>query len=114
MKKQRKNKIESMWRRIARIWSIVIIVFTLIIIIGYAGNWVKTGTGDPYAMKNYPPAENLIPAMQLGKYCKITAIASRKLEKAQAAARRLSIERAYGSYEELLTPVRLSWCLTSE
>ena len=61
MKKQRKNKIESRWRRIARIWSIVIIVFTLIMIIGYAGNWVKTGIWDPYAMKNYPPAENLIP-----------------------------------------------------
>ena len=47
--------------------------------------------------------EKVIPAMQLGKYCKITAIASRKLEKAQAAAKRLSIEKAYGSYEELLT-----------
>ncbi len=46
--------------------------------------------------------EKVIPAMQLGKYCKITAIASRKLEKAQAAAKRLGIEKAYGSYEELL------------
>jgi predicted dehydrogenase len=40
--------------------------------------------------------------MQLGEYCKFTAIASRQLEKAQAAARRLGIEKAYGSYEELL------------
>jgi predicted dehydrogenase len=46
--------------------------------------------------------EKVIPAMQLGKYCKFTAIASRQLEKAQAAARRLGIEKAYGSYEELL------------
>jgi predicted dehydrogenase len=46
--------------------------------------------------------EKVIPAMQLGEYCKFTAIASRQLEKAQAAARRLSIEKAYGSYEELL------------
>lgn len=46
--------------------------------------------------------EKVIPAMQLGKYCTITAIASRQLEKAQAAARRLDIEKAYGSYEELL------------
>jgi len=38
MKKQRINKIEFKLRRIARIWSIVIIVFTLIMIIGYAGN----------------------------------------------------------------------------
>ena len=46
--------------------------------------------------------EKVIPAMQLGKYCKFTSIASRQLEKAQAAARRLGIEKAYGSYEELL------------
>ena len=46
--------------------------------------------------------EKVIPAMQLGEYCTITAIASRQLEKAQAAARRLGIEKTYGSYEELL------------
>jgi predicted dehydrogenase len=46
--------------------------------------------------------EKVIPAMQLGEYCKVTAIASRQLEKAQAAARRLGIKKAYGSYEELL------------
>ena len=47
--------------------------------------------------------EKVIPSMQLGKYCRVTAIASRKLEKAQEVARRLGIEKAYGSYEELLT-----------
>ena len=46
--------------------------------------------------------EQVIPAMQLGKYCKIAAIASRDLDKAQAAARQLGIPKAYGSYEELL------------
>lgn len=46
--------------------------------------------------------ETVIPAMQLGEYCTVTAIASRKLEKAQAAARQLGIEKTYGSYEELL------------
>jgi predicted dehydrogenase len=46
--------------------------------------------------------ETVIPAMQLGEYCTVTAIASRQLEKAQAAARQLGIEKAYGSYEELL------------
>ena len=55
------NKIEFRLRWIARIWSIVIIVFTLIMLIGYAVNWVKTGTADPYAMKDYPAIENLIP-----------------------------------------------------
>ena len=46
--------------------------------------------------------ETVIPAMQLGECCVITAIASRQLEKAQAAASQLGIEKAYGSYEELL------------
>ena len=44
----------------------------------------------------------VIPAMQSGQYCEITAIASRHLDKAQAAAGRLGIPKAYGSYEELL------------
>jgi len=47
--------------------------------------------------------ETVIPAMQLGEYCTIAAIASRQLEKAQAVASQLGIEKAYGSYEELLT-----------
>jgi predicted dehydrogenase len=46
--------------------------------------------------------EKVIPAMQLGEYCKVTAIASRQLEKAQAAAGQLGMEKAYGSYEKLL------------
>lgn len=44
----------------------------------------------------------VIPAMQLGEYCDVVAIASRKPERAQAAARQLGIPKAYGSYEELL------------
>lgn len=46
--------------------------------------------------------EKVIPAMQAGDYCDITAIASRDLRKGQAAAERLGIPRTYGSYEELL------------
>ena len=44
----------------------------------------------------------VIPAMQQGEYCEIAAIASRSLEKAQAAATQLGIPKAYGSYEQLL------------
>jgi len=40
--------------------------------------------------------------MQMGQCCDVAAIASRKLERAQAAARQLGIPKAYGSYEELL------------
>lgn len=46
--------------------------------------------------------EKVIPAMQQGQYSAVTAIASRNLANAQAAAKRLGIAKAYGSYEELL------------
>lgn len=44
----------------------------------------------------------VIPAMQQGTYCEITAIASRTPENARAAATQLHIPKAYSSYEELL------------
>jgi len=44
----------------------------------------------------------VIPAMQRGKLCRIEAIASRDLARAQAAAAQLGIGKVYGSYEELL------------
>jgi predicted dehydrogenase len=46
--------------------------------------------------------DRVIPAMQRGQWSEVTAIASRDLEKARAAAARLGIPKAYGSYEELL------------
>ncbi len=46
--------------------------------------------------------KQVIPAMQKGEFSKVTAIASRSLEKANVAASSLGIEKAYGSYEELL------------
>jgi len=44
----------------------------------------------------------VIPAMQRSPLCEITAIASRDLAKAKAAASELDIPNAYGSYEELI------------
>ena len=44
----------------------------------------------------------VIPGMQKGALSEITAIASRDLKKAEAAARELGIATAYGSYEGLL------------
>ena len=44
----------------------------------------------------------VIPAMQKCAHCEVTAIASRELSRAQAAAAPLGIAKAYGSYEELL------------
>jgi predicted dehydrogenase len=46
--------------------------------------------------------EKVIPAMQGGEASQIAAIASRDLARAREAANKLAIERAYGSYEELL------------
>jgi predicted dehydrogenase len=46
--------------------------------------------------------KKVIPAMQRGYLSRVVAIASRDLAKARAAADALGIERAYGSYEELL------------
>jgi len=46
--------------------------------------------------------KKVIPAMQLGRYSSVEAIASRDGEKARATAAALGIPKAYGSYEELL------------
>lgn len=46
--------------------------------------------------------KKVLPGMQLGQYSTVTAIASRDLAKAKAAAEELGIAKAYGSYEELL------------
>lgn len=46
--------------------------------------------------------QKVIPAMQHGKYSKVSAISSRNLQKAKEAAAKLNIPIAYGSYEELL------------
>jgi hypothetical protein len=49
--------------------------------------------------------KKVLPGMQLGQYSTVTAIASRDLTKARAAADALGISKAYGSYEELLADV---------
>jgi predicted dehydrogenase len=49
----------------------------------------------------------VIPGMQKGAWSDIAAIASRDLTRAQAAARELSIPKAYGSYEGLLADAEI-------
>lgn len=46
--------------------------------------------------------QRVIPSMQKGDLCEVTAIASRDLAKGQAAASELGIPKVYGSYEEML------------
>lgn len=47
--------------------------------------------------------EKVIPAMAGSNDFEVYAIASRRLEKAQEASRKLNIPKAYGSYEELIS-----------
>jgi predicted dehydrogenase len=46
--------------------------------------------------------QKVIPAIQQAELCEVAAIASRSLERAQSMGDKLSIPKAYGSYEELL------------
>ena len=46
--------------------------------------------------------KKVIPAMQNGHFCEITAIASRDAARAKSAAAQLNIPKSYGSYQELL------------
>ena len=52
------------WMRwIARIWSFPIIVYSLLMFVGYAWSWVTTGVADPYAVEDYPFIEALPPIL---------------------------------------------------
>ncbi len=46
--------------------------------------------------------EKVIPGIMASAHSQVTAISSRNLETAKAAAKRLGIPKAYGSYEEML------------
>jgi len=52
-------------RLIVRIWSAIIIGVTLLILIGYIGNYLTTGQMDPNAVEAYPPIENIPPLLNL-------------------------------------------------
>ena len=51
--------------------------------------------------------KKVIPAMQSGKFCEISAVASRNLEKAKQTADQLNIPKFYGSYEELINDAEI-------
>ena len=59
------DRVTKWIRWIARIWGTLIVAFTLLMLIGYAWNWVTTGTSDPHAVEDYPPIENLPPLFAL-------------------------------------------------
>jgi len=50
-------------RRIARIWSAPIILYSLMMLSGYAWNWLTIGKADPYAVEGYPFIEAVPPIL---------------------------------------------------
>lgn len=60
-----RNRVTKWIRWTARIWGTLIVAFTLLMLIGYAWNWVTTGKADPHAVEDYPPIENLPPLFGL-------------------------------------------------
>ena len=57
------NRATKRIRRIARIWSFPIIVYALMMLTGYAWNWVTIGKADPYAVDGYPLVEAIPPIL---------------------------------------------------
>jgi predicted dehydrogenase len=51
--------------------------------------------------------EKVIPALQKGQCCEVTAIASRNEDQAKEIAAKLQISKAYGSYEALLNDAEI-------
>jgi len=41
-------------RWVARIWGSLIVVYVLLMLIGYGWNWVTTGVADPHAVEDVP------------------------------------------------------------
>lgn len=57
------DKGTKLIRRIARILSAPIILYSLMMFTGYAWNWLTTGTADPYAVEGYPFIEAVPPIL---------------------------------------------------
>ena len=52
-------------RWIARIWSVPIMLYALIMIVGYTWSWMTTGVADPHAREDVPFIEGLPPVFLL-------------------------------------------------
>lgn len=58
---ERRNPITKWMRWIARIWSIPLILYALLMATGYTWSWLTTGVADPYAVEDVSFAETLAP-----------------------------------------------------
>jgi len=57
------DRMTRWMRRIARIWSSPIIVYSLIMLYGYAWNLMTIGKADPYTVEGYPLVEAIPPIL---------------------------------------------------
>jgi len=55
------NKRRMRW--IARIWSVPLIAYALLMVIGTGWSWISTGTADPYAAEDVTLFETLPPIL---------------------------------------------------
>ncbi|MBN1579359.1 MAG: hypothetical protein JXA89_01555 [Anaerolineae bacterium] len=60
---ERRHRVTKWIRWVARIWSLPIILYALLMFAGYSWSWITTGVADPYAVEDYPPIENLPPIL---------------------------------------------------
>ena len=58
-----RNRVTKWIRWIARIWSLPIIVYALLMLTGYTWSWITTGVADPHAVEDNPPTEALPPIL---------------------------------------------------
>ena len=61
----RRDRVTKWMRRIARVWSLPLIVYALLLLAGYAWDWVTTGVADPYAVEEVSSIEALPPIFVL-------------------------------------------------
>jgi hypothetical protein len=57
------DRLTKWIRWIARIWSAPIIIYALLLLAGYAWDWMTIGTADPYAVDDYPFVEAIPPIL---------------------------------------------------
>ena len=61
----RRHRVTKWMRWIARVWSLPIVVWALLLFGGYAWSWVTTGVADPHAVEDVPLLEALPPIFLL-------------------------------------------------
>jgi hypothetical protein len=60
-----RDRVTKWMRWVARIWSLPILVYALLLLVGYAWNWATLGVADPYAVEDVPFTEALPPILML-------------------------------------------------